>query len=111
VSAQLDLLAACSRRDLGIARAQRKAGDGWTEDAAAYLRHYAGNCHGQPFLVEDAISVYHGPQPKNLKAWGAATQLAARRRWIVKVGYAPARTSNCSPKCTWRSPQTSELPR
>ena len=99
---QLDLVDACERRDLGIARAELGAGTHWTEAAAAYLREYATHhTFGQPFLIEDAAEVYEGPRPRNAKAWGAATQLAARRGWISKAGSAPARSSNLSLKYTW----------
>ena len=93
-----------SRRDLGMARVQRAADDAvasWTERAAAYLRDYARTTHGQPFLVEDAAEVSRLPAPPNAKAWGPAAQLAARMGWIRRAGYAPARSSNRSPKCLW----------
>jgi len=106
MSEQLDLVDACERRDDGIRRAKEHAesdAPGWTEAAAAYLREYARQTCGEPFLVENAIEVYRGARPANKRAWGAATQLAARRGWIVKAGYALARSSNQSPKCTWRA--------
>ena len=93
-----------ARRDLGMARVQRAAEDAvasWTERAAAYLRDYSRSTHGQPFLIEDAAEVARLPSPPNAKAWGPAAQLAARRGWIKRAGYAPARTSNRSPKCLW----------
>lgn len=95
-----------ARRDLGMARVRRAADDAahdWTELAAAYLRDYALTTHGQPFLVEDAAEVSRLPAPPNAKAWGPAVQIAARRGWIVRAGYAPARSSNLSPKCLWRA--------
>lgn len=79
---------------------------GWTETAAAYLRDYAVRVAvGQPWLLEDARDASMGrvSDPDNLKAWGAAVQLAARRGWLVRAGYAPARSSNGSPKCLWRA--------
>lgn len=103
---QIDWIA---RRDLGIARAKQKAEreyDGWTLAAAEYLRDYAGRTFGEPFLLEDAreASRFRVAQPTNQKAWGAAVQLAHRQGWIQKAGYAPARSSNGSPKCLWRAP-------
>ena len=101
---QLDLVSATLRRDLGIARAADGAGDGWVEAAAQWLHWYASHtAHGQPFLVEDAAQVFPGQRAANGKAWGPAVQLARRQGWIVRDGYAPARSSNLSPKCTWRA--------
>lgn len=97
------------RRDLGIARAQQKAerecGDDWTRKTAEYLRDYARRTSGQPFMLEDArkASIGHVPVPTNAKAWGPAAQRAAREKWIRKVGYASARSSNLSPKVLWRA--------
>jgi hypothetical protein len=98
-----------NRRDLGIARAQQRAErehEGWTDLAAEYLRDYSTRvAHGQPFLLEDARDASYGRvvRPSNDKAWGAAVQRAAKRGWLAKAGYAPARSSNGSPKCTWRA--------
>lgn len=107
VSVQLDLVDACERRDAGIRRAQEHAESdqpGWTETAAEYLRFYAEHrTFGQPFLIEDAASVYTGARPANGKAWGAAVQMAARRGWISKAGAAPARSSNLSLKHLWQA--------
>jgi hypothetical protein len=98
------------RRDLGIARAERRArrecGDEWTLSAATYLALYARNTAvGQPFLLEDAREASAGKvtAPTNAKAWGAAVQFAVRSGWLQKAGYAPARSSNGSPKVLWRT--------
>lgn len=97
------------RRDDGIRRAHEHAEadePGWTERAALYLRDYAARvAHGQPFLLEDAreASGARVSAPANPKAWGRAVQVAARRGWLVREGYAPARSSNGSPKCAWRA--------
>ncbi len=105
---QPDLFAAhaADRRDLGIARAQRRAerecGPTWTDAAAEYLAGYARGTFGQPFLIEDAIVGCPLQKPSNPRAWGAAVQKAARAGWIVKTGgSAPARTSNCGLKALW----------
>jgi hypothetical protein len=94
------------RRDLGIHRAQGKAerelGSGWTERAARFLCEHAARSV-EPFMLEDARE--KAPPtlgaPTNPKAWGAAALFAARRGWIKRVGYAPAKSSNGSPKCLW----------
>jgi hypothetical protein len=106
---QLDLIEAIrSRRDDGMQRAEDHAeadDPGWTESAATYLRFFARHAAGQPFLVEDAAAIYPY-RPANGKAWGPAVRLAVKRGWLTKAGYAPARTSNLSPKCTWRATDT-----
>lgn len=97
------------RRELGITRAQLKAersSPKWTDTAAEYLRGYATRIAvGQPFLIEDAIEASYGKAPSvaNRRAWGAAVQAAARREWIEKDGFGPARSSNGSPKPRWRA--------
>lgn len=100
---QLDLVEACLRRDVGISRVREAAGHEWVEIAATYLREYARRSYGQPFLIEDAADVFTGPRPPNPKAWGPAVLTASKRGWIRKAGYAPARSSNLSPKCLWRA--------
>lgn len=96
-----------ARRDLGIERSTRRCEPDWTREAAGYLRWYAQEvARGQPFLLEDAREVCgaHGVRtPPNERAWGAAVRYAVHQRWLTKAGYAPARSSNGSPKCLWRS--------
>ena len=76
----------------------------WTDTAAAFLRDYS-LAFGGAFLIEQARRSSRGkiPKPENLKAWGPAAAKAVRKGWIVKVGYAPACSSNGSPKWTWRA--------
>lgn len=93
---QPDLFA--ERARIGIRRARdhaESATPGWTEGAARAIRDYAAR--GAAFLIED---VTYTPPPDG-RAWGAATRLAVKRGWIKKVGYAPANSSNKSPKCLW----------
>ena len=104
MEAQLDLVDALQRRDTGMARVEQSAGTDWIDDATAYLREYARRARGEPFLIEDAIEVYTGTRPPNPKAWGPAAMMAAKRGWIRKAGYAPARSSNLSPKTLWQAP-------
>jgi hypothetical protein len=98
---QVDLFAARQRSETGSRRAGERAdraSDGWTEKAAMYLAIYAG--WAKPFLIEEAAAKYPHTPPDG-RAWGAATRLASRRGWIRRVGYAPAASSNGSPKCLW----------
>jgi hypothetical protein len=102
----LDFTAARARRDVGMQRAVDHADrvtDGWREIAISHVDDYARK-HAV-FLAEDVIADADGkvPEPPSRKAWGAVMQRAAREGTIEKAGYAPARTSNCSPKVLWRS--------
>lgn len=102
----LDMPRAELRRDLGVARSQAAAErnvPGWTEIALGYVRKYAQR--NAPFLTEECRvwAIVQGcPQPQNKKAWGAVMQSAQRRGIIEACGYAPAASSNCSPKVLWR---------
>ena len=100
---QADLFAARERGKTGSRRASERADravDGWTEMAAQEIREYAQTTP-QPFLVETARLAGFGGDPPDERAWGHATRLAVKRGWIKKVGYAPAASSNGSPKCLW----------
>jgi hypothetical protein len=104
------------RRDLGIERAEGKAlrelGAEWTERAARFLSLYANGVE-HPFMLEDAR--VSAPDtvgaPSNPKAWGAAVQYAAKRGWIRRIGYSPAKSSNGSPKCLWVGAWGAQTPR
>jgi len=56
---------------------------------------------GSPFTVEVVRTQGMIEWPPDDRAWGHATRLAVKRGWIKKVGYAPAASSNGSPKCLW----------
>ena len=106
---QLDLIEAAARRDLGMARAQlgaERKEPGWTENAVNLLRAFADR-QDEPFLAETFVRHCEGPPgllpaPKDGRAWGPVFQVAARRGFVVRAGYAPAVTSNLSPKPLWR---------
>lgn len=93
------------RRDIGIQRATDHADQEhprWA-DAAFDVLKSAVAIREQPFLAEDAIeAIGHAvPEPPDGRAWGGVFQRAARAGVIRKVGYAPARSSNLSPKVLW----------
>jgi hypothetical protein len=94
-----------ARRDIGLARVEMSAGMPWVERAAGLVRAYALK-HGK-FLVEDVRAAAAEwemiEDPPNAKAWGAAVQLARRRGWVNACGYAPANSSNRSPKVLWEA--------
>lgn len=99
--------AASLRRDDGMARAAAHAeadAPGWIEKAVAFVHRHA-TMH-QTFMTEDVRAEADSwPRLKvdEPRAWGPVLQLAARRRYIEKAGYAPAASSNRSPKVQWRS--------
>ena len=94
-----------ARRDRGILRAIDHAGADWQRGARGYLLEYLAT-HQGPFLAEDVrefAEARHFAHPPDGRAWGWVTRSAARDGLIVKVGYAPAKSSNLSPKVQWRA--------
>lgn len=102
---QLTIEDAIARRDDGISRAAEHAGDRWQKLARGYLMEFLA-FHRGPFVAEvarefaEALGFDHPPDGR---AWGAVFQRAAREGLIRKVGYAPARSSNLSPKVQWEA--------
>ena len=103
-----DLLAwgeAKARRDDGMARAVEHADAvtaDWSERAMAALLDFVRSHGDIPFMAEDVrVMADYIPPPPDGRAWGAVFQRAARAGHIVKVGYAPAKSSNLSPKVLW----------
>lgn len=99
----IDLDAAVRRRDAGMAasldHAERTL-DGWADYAYGLLLWFSDG-HSDPWTVEAfrAWAAAQGlPPPPDLRAFGGVTQRALRRGVITKVGYAPAASSNGSPK-------------
>ncbi|WP_293371474.1 hypothetical protein [Nevskia sp.] len=103
----LQLEVASLSRDRGILNAAigaEHASPGWSIAAFEFLRDYARR-HVQ-FMAEDVIrlaSVSDIPKPPDGRAFGSIIQRAVREGLIKKLGYAPAATSNLSPKCVWQS--------
>lgn len=103
MSEQLAIDFVRARRDTGIDRAGEHAGDAWKRRARGYLLEYLA-VHSGAFLAEDmrGFAERHGFEaPPDGRAWGAVFRSAARAKLIRKVGYAPAQSSNLSPKCQW----------
>lgn len=101
---QLSIDLAAARRDLGIERSGNHAGEAWKRRARGYLLEYVAT-HAGSFMAEDVreFAEQRGlDHPPDERAWGSVMQSAARERLIVKDGYAPARSSNLSPKVQWR---------
>ncbi len=79
----------------------------WSERAMEALLEYARGWRDAwgdvGFLIEDVRAhATELPAPPDSRAWGAVVSKAARQGLIVKVGYAPAASSNCSPKTLWQ---------
>lgn len=99
-----------TNRDRCMARAvdhaDRERPD-WSLRAAHALHEYAQKHPGESFLAEDMRAWAEGKMlvstPPTAKAWGAVFKSAAAQRLVVKAGYAPAKSSNCSPKTLWRA--------
>jgi hypothetical protein len=94
-----------ARRDDGIQRSGDHAGDDWRRWARGYLMEYIA-AHSGPFLAEDVrafADACHFQHPPDGRAWGIVLRNAAREGLVVKVGYAPAKSSNLSPKVQWRA--------
>jgi hypothetical protein len=94
-----------ARRDDGIQRAGDHAGARWRGQARGYLLEWLAAPRGD-FLAEDVreFAERRGlDAPPDGRAWGVVFQSASRDRLISKVGYAPARSSNLSPKVLWRA--------
>lgn len=107
----LDFEAAESNRDLGIERAVARAEAThklWLERALGLLRHFVEKQKGHDFMAEDFVAWIDKehpldfPKPPDSRAYGGVIRAAAKSGLIERVGYAPAKTSNCSPKCCWR---------
>lgn len=102
-----DIAQARARRDLGMARAADKAErevTGWSEVALAFVRRFVSD-RPHPFLAEDvraAAKVWGLIEPQNAKAWGPVIKRAERAGVVRACGYAPANSSNRSPKVLWR---------
>ncbi len=102
-----ELERAALSRDRGILNASigaEIAVPGWSLEAFAFLKRFAEQ-HAQ-FMAEDVVKAAaadHLPAPPDGRAFGGVIQRAVREGLIRKIGYAPAATSNLSPKCVWQS--------
>lgn len=79
---------------------------GWLGQAHASLRDYVA-AHDAPFTIEQfrGWAYERGlPRPTDDRAFGAVTQAAIKAGLIVRVSYAPAASSNGSPKPVYARP-------
>lgn len=86
--------------------ADKKVSGSWTQRAAELFVDYARDvAKGQPFLTEDARAWAEQsglPPPPDGRAWGFIAKAMRENGHVIFSGYAPAKTSNGSPKCLWR---------
>lgn len=99
----IDFFAARDRRMEGMRSSAQHAEDeapGWCIRAFRLMQQFAER-EPMPWMVEQ-FRVWAEKQgldlPPDSRAFGGVTQRAIRRGVIVKVGYAPAASSNGSPK-------------
>lgn len=103
---------AAQRRDeaieAGLSHADRVKAE-WRKWAYDYFKGLVA-LTTSPFMAEDLIekATAEGiwspaPDPRH---YGGIIRMLAKDKVIVKIGYAPARTSNCSPKCLWQRAET-----
>lgn len=94
--------------ELGLAQVAESSGAAWRERALGYVREFVARVNG-PFLAEDIreFAQERGfADPPDARAWGVVMQRAAREHIVQSFAYAPARSSNGSPKVLWKaSPQ------
>ena len=118
MSTLLPLSAVEIRRDVGIERAVNRADRAcpfWSDEAYEHLLDFCmllklpeakefGLSHRTSFLAEtvrDFAEKRGLVPPPDERSWGAVMRRAARNNLIRRIGYAPARSSNLSPKCLW----------
>lgn len=95
---------AAMKRDAGMARVQRSAGDMWMDEALLVLKRFLATRMTPTFLVEDIrtfadLTGFKSPKPK---AWGPVIKRAEKLGLVTADGYAPANSSNRSAKVQWR---------
>lgn len=93
-----------ARRELGVSRAAtaaRRNAPGWEDAAVAAVRAFA--LTHDAFVAEDVRETFATPAEVDGRAFGHVMRRAAREGIVRKDGYAPANSSNRSPKVRWRS--------
>jgi hypothetical protein len=91
--------------ELALARVSRSSGPAWRRGALAYVREFAARAR-EPFLGEDVREFAQEcgfDDPPDARAWGCVMRQAQREGIVKSCGYAPAHSSNGSPKCLWKA--------
>lgn len=96
------------KRDKAIQQVVDRADEldpNWSERAYGALTLYCRFFRTVEFIAEDARGWAESrgliSAPHDSRAWGAVMKRAAKNMLIRKVGYAPAKSSNLSPKVQW----------
>lgn len=90
--------------ELALVRVSASSGAEWQTQALGYVREFASRVTGT-FLAEDVREYAQErgfADPPDARAWGVVMQRAQRERVVQSYAYAPARSSNGSPKVLWR---------
>lgn len=78
----------------------------WSDRAYSALALYCTKMR-EPFITEDVRAWAEGlgliSAPHDSRAWGAVIRRAAAAGMVEKIGFAPARSSNLSPKVLWQA--------
>lgn len=77
---------------------------GWANRAFFAVRQVIEEQGDSPFLAEDLrfkAAELLDEQPADPRNWGAVMRMAKGEGLIRQTGYAPARSSNRSPKVLW----------
>lgn len=104
---QINFDVAAARREAGMASALDHAesdAPGWGDTCLDYMRRYALR-QSDPWTCEEFRAWAYAlglPMPAEQRAFGPVTQRAIRAGLIQRVGYAPAASSNGSPKPVYR---------
>jgi len=90
-------------RTTGMAHAE-SGQDEWMEAAVEFACGWVLASPRSFFMTEDVVEDAKEtiPQPRDLRAWGPVMKRVETLGYISKAGYAPARTSNTSPKVRWQ---------
>lgn len=105
----LTAIDAARRRDDAIEQVVNHADEldpCWSDRAYSALELYCKKV-AEPFIIEDVRAWAEGlwliSPPHDSRAWGAVIRRAAANGTVRKVGYAPAKSSNLSPKVQWQA--------
>lgn len=104
---QPDLFDVAERRDAAIEAVAEHAEEhapGWADRAYLALERFCRQ-RKTPFVAEEArLWCYRSAgldAPHDDRAWGAVMRRAERDLVLAQNGYAPAKSSNLSPKVQW----------
>ena len=105
----LTAIDAVRRRNEAIEKVSAHADEldpNWSDRAYSALTLYCTKAT-EPFIIEDVRAWAEGlgliSPPHDSRAWGAVIRRAAGNGLVSKVGFAPAKSSNLSPKVLWQA--------